>query len=201
VQSQAGILPLPMMTDASLFVDTVPGIGRDLGVAIANPAAIANSITLTLRDQSGTVAGTPLTVALRPQQQLAKFVSELLPATTGSAFRGSLELKSSTPFAVLGLRFSGSEFSTLPLTGTAAAGANTSIVLPQFAMSGGWATQFALVNNSSGEVKGRIDIFDNSGNSMSVTLNGSRQSTFSYTIPAGGTFLLAPRDQNGQSPF
>jgi len=201
VQSQAGILPLPMMTNASLFVDVVPAIGRDLGVAIANPAVIANSVTLTLRDQSGTVAGTPLTIVLKPQQQLAKFVSELLPGTTGSAFRGSLELQSSTPFAVLGLRFSGSEFSTLPVTGTAAAGTNTSIVLPQFAMSGGWATQFALVNNSSGQVNGRIDIFDNSGNPMSVTLNGAKQSTFSYTIPAGGTFLLAPRDQNGQSPF
>ena len=183
-----------------MFVDVVPAIGRDLGVAIANPAAIANSVTLTLRDQSGTVAGTPLTIALRPQQQLAKFVSELLPGTTGSAFRGSLELQSSTPFAVLGLRFSGSEFSTLPVTGTAA-GTNTSIVLPQFAMSGGWATQFALVHNGSGQVTGRIDIFDNSGNPMSVTLNGAKQSTFSYTIPAGGTFLLAPRDQNGQSPF
>ena len=201
MQAQAGILPLPMMTDASLFVDVVPAIGRDLGVAIANPAAIANSVTLTLRDQSGTVAGTPLTIVLKPQQQLAKFVSELLPGTTGSAFRGSLELQSSTPFAVLGLRFSGSEFSTLPVTGTAAPGTNTSIVLPQFAMSGGWATQFALVHNGSGQVTGRIDIFDNSGNPMSVTLNGAKQSTFSYTIPAGGTFLLAPRDQNGQSPF
>jgi hypothetical protein len=200
VQSQAGILPQPMMTDASLFVDVVPGIGRDLGVAIANPAAIANSVTLTLRDQSGAVAGVPLTIVLRPQQQLAKFVSELLPGTASTAFRGSLELQSSTPFAVLGLRFSGSEFSTLPVTGTAAGG-NTSIVLPQFAMSGGWATQFALVNNGSAEAKGHIDIFDNSGNPMPVTLNGAKQSTFSYTIPPGGTFLLAPRDQNGQSPF
>src|SRR5207237_7751008 len=103
VQTQSGILPMPMMTDASLMVDVVPGIGRNLGVAIAHPSSTTNSITLTLRDEAGSVAGTPVTITLQPQQQSAKFVTELLPGTTGAAFRGSLELQSSTPFAVLGL--------------------------------------------------------------------------------------------------
>ena len=75
------------------------------------------------------------------------------------------------------------------------------IVLPQFAMAGGWATQVALVNNGSAVARGRIDIFDTAGNPMSVTLNGVTQSSFPYTIAAGGMFLLAPRDLNGQSPF
>src|SRR5207302_1950419 len=88
VQSQAGVFPNPPMTDASLFVDVVPGIGRDLGVAIVNPSATSNSITLTMRDQTGAVAGVPATILLQAQQQLAKFVTELLPArTTGAAFR------------------------------------------------------------------------------------------------------------------
>jgi len=68
-------------------------------------------------------------------------------------------------------------------------------------MSGGWATQFALVNNSSSTATGRIDIFDQSGNPMPVTLNGVTRSPFSYTVPPGGVFTLAPRDANGQSPF
>ena len=54
-------------------------------------------------------------------------------------------------------------------------------------MSGGWATQFALINNSTVTARGRIDIFDQSGNPRPVTLNGVTQSTFLYAIPAGGS--------------
>ena len=214
VQSQGGILPMPMMTDASLFVDVVRGIGRDLGVALANPSSATSNVILTLRDQMGNLAGSPITLTLQPQQQSAKFVSEIFPSVTGVGFRGTLEIQSSVPFGVLGLRFSGTEFSTLPVTGTTvntgvpvrsmsngAAGGNTAIILPQFAMAGGWATQIALVNNSGAVAQGRIDIFDTSGNPMQVNLNGVTQSTFSYAITAGGVFMLAPRDANGQTPF
>jgi hypothetical protein len=202
VQSQAGVLPNPLMTDASLFVDVVPGIGRDLGVAIVNPSSTPNSITLIMRDQTGAVAGAPASILLQAQQQLAKFVTELLPATTtGAAFRGTLEFQSATPFAVLGLRFSGTDFSTLPVAGAAAAPSSAAVILPQFAMAGGWATQIALVNRSASTAQGTIDIFDSSGNPMAVTLNGVTQSTFVYSIPTGGVSMLAPQDVNGQSPF
>jgi hypothetical protein len=224
VQSQAGIFPVPMTNDASLFVEVIPGISRNLGVAIANPGSTTNPILLTLRDQSGAAAGTPVTVSLQPQQQLAKFVNELFSSgTIQTGFRGSLRLQSSTPFAVLGLRFSGSEFSTLPAAGTATVsgipprtlpassdpntpipgniGGISAVVIPQFAMSGGWATQIALVNNASTAITGRIDVLDTSGNPMAVQMNGNTRGTFTYSIPAGGTYVLAPRDANGQSPF
>jgi hypothetical protein len=202
VQAQAGVIPMPSMTDASLFVDVVPPIGRDLGVAIVNPSSGANSVTLTLRDQNGVIAGVPATILIQPQQQLAKFVTELLPpTTTGGAFRGTLELQSSTPFAVLGLRFTGIDFSTLPVTGTAASTSSAATVLPQFAMAGGWATQIALVNKSHDTAQGTIGILDNTGNPMTVTMNGVTQSTFLYSIPPGGVFMLTPLDANGQSPF
>jgi hypothetical protein len=80
-------------------------------------------------------------------------------------------------------------------------GAVQAIVLPQFAMGGGWATQLALVNNGASAASGRVDIYDTNGNAMAVTLNGLTQSSFAYAIPAGGTLVLAPRDSNGQSPF
>jgi hypothetical protein len=202
VQSQADILPIPAMTDASLLVEVIPGIGRNLGIAVANPAAAVNVVTLTLRDQTGATAGAPAAISLQPHQQLARYLSEVFSDAIGTGFRGSLELQSSTPFAVLGLRFSGIQFSTLPITGTAASGLNGGvIVIPQFVMSGGWATQIGLVNTIGALSSGRIDVFDTNGNPMQVKLNGSTQSTFTYSIPAGGIFLLAPRDANGQSPF
>jgi hypothetical protein len=213
-----------MTTDASLFVEVIPGIGRNLGVAVANPGSATNTITLTMRDAVGTLAGTPVTLSLQSQQQIAKFLNELLPSTVlGGGFRGSLEVQSSTPFAVLGLRFSGTDFSTLALLMNATTpgvpsrvltsgsiantpiagniGGNTAVVLPQFAMGGGWATQIAIVNDTAKNMSGRIDVFDASGNPMAVSLNGATQSTFSYSIPPNGVYVLAPRDANGQSPF
>ncbi len=215
VRAQAGVLPLPLLTDGSVFVEVVPGIGRDLGVAIANPSSSAATVSMLLRDETGNVYGTPVTITLQPQQQVAKFVEELFSGTTlSSGFRGTLRIQSATPLAMLGLRFSGAEFSTLQVNGSPSTGGipvrtltngtvggTNAILLPQFAMSGGWATQIALLNTSATTATGRVDIFDTNGNPMTVTLNGVTQSTFKYSISAGGAFLLAPRDINGQSPF
>jgi hypothetical protein len=224
VQAQAGMFPGPTATDASLFVEVIPGIGRNLGVAIVNASGSTTTVTLTLRDANGAVAGNPVFLSFQPYQQMARFVNELFPPDiVGTGFRGSLRLQSATPFAALGLRFSGGEFSTLPfaiattvsnpgsrtlvagptpsspLGGTV--GGPTALILPQFAMSGGWATNIALVNNSGTAITGRVDIFDAAGNPMAVDLNGGTQSTFPYSIFPNGTFVLAPRDANGQSPF
>jgi hypothetical protein len=202
VVAQAGVTPTNMMTDGSLYADVIPGIGRNLGVALANLNAGANSVTLTLRDANGNALANPVTISLNPQQQMARFVNELFPSTAlGSSFLGSLRVQSSFPLGVLGLRFNGAQFSTLPVAVNATTSNNSSFVLPQFAMGGGWATQVALVNNTGSPISGVVRVYDTSGNPLAVTLNGSTQTSFSYSIPAGGTFVLAPRDANGQSPF
>ena len=89
---------------------------------------------------------------------------------------------------------------TRMLTSGNIGGANA-ILLPQFVMGGGWATQVALVNTSGTAATGRIDVFDTNGQPKGVKLNGDTKSTFTYSIPAGGTFILAPRDENGQTPL
>jgi hypothetical protein len=224
VQSQAGIIPTMMATDASMFVEIIPSISRNIGVAIANPGGSVNAVTLTLRDESGIVLGSPAIVSVPANQQVAKFVSEVFGADViANGFRGSLRMQSATPFAVAGLRFSGAIFSTLPVAVTAAVpgvptmtltagttanspaagtvGGSTALIVPQFAIAGGWATQIALVNNTAATLVGRIDVFSTTGTPMPVDLNGETRSTFTYSIPVGGTFVLAPRDSNGQSPL
>jgi hypothetical protein len=223
-QSQAGVLPIPMTLDSSMYVGVVSGIGRNLGIAVSNPGSSASSLTLTLKDPTGNVQGNPVSITLQPGQQVSRFVNELYGSSAvGAGFTGSLRIQSASPFSLLGLLFSGAEFSTLPVasgstfagvpTRTLVAGsaANTplagtvgganAVIIPQFAMGGGWATQIALVNPTSTVATGRVDIFDASGNPLAVKLNGSTQSTFTYSIAAGGTLLIAPRDLNGQSPF
>ncbi len=202
VQSQAGIVPTPMTTDASMFVEIIPSISRSIGVAFANPSDKVNAITLTLRDEDGLVLGSPAIVSVPGHHQVAKFLNELFGGDTiGRGFRGSVRMESATAFAAIGLRFSGPVFSTLPVAISVAASASSTLIIPQFAMSGGWATQIALVNNSGATIMGRVDVFDNAGNPMPVKLNGETRSTFTYSIPVGGTLVLAPRDSNGQSPL
>jgi hypothetical protein len=223
VQSQAGLIPSPMTTDASLFIELIPSIRRNLAVAIANPAGTSNTVTLTIRDESGAEAGSPIPLTLQPGQLSTTFVNDLFEKQMLGPFRGSLHIQGASSFAVHGLRFSGTLFSTMPSGNTVSVsgipsrtlsegsiadapaagpvGGINALIVPQFSMGGGWATQLALVNSTTTTMTGRIDIFDSSGNPMIVRLNGGGKSTFRYSIAPGGTFVLAPRDVNGQSPF
>jgi hypothetical protein len=220
VQSKAGILATPLATSATAFVEFVGSINRNLGVAITNPNNAPNAITLTLKDASGSTVGSPVTLTMDPYKQVARFVSELFTGVTGASFIGSINLQSATPFAPLGLTFTGSTFSTIalgttpsaspvparsltagsatdtPRTGTV--GGAAAVVFPQFAYGG---TEVELGNSGSTTATGRVDFFDSNGNPVAVELNGSVKSTFTYSIPAGGTLIFAPRDSNGQSPL
>ena len=201
VQAQAGILPAALTTSSTLVINVVPSIGRNLGVAIANPGTSTNTVTITLQDVNGSVVSTN-TVQIPARQQVARFISELFgSAAVGTSFTGSLHLQSQTPFSVLGLRFSGIEFSTTPVIGGAVGGGSAQVVIPQFALGGGWTTEIALFNNGASAVSGELDIFDTNGNPMTVPLNNSSQSIFRYSIPPGGTLILSPRDANGQTPM
>lgn len=202
VQSQAAILPTSPVTETSVLLNIVPAIGRNLGIAIANTSGTAASIVIAAQDEDGTALGFPVTLAIADKQQLARFVTELLPSSTiGAGFRGSLRIRSSMPVSIVGLRFSGTEFSTAPLPSIGGSTVPANIVFPQFAMSGGWATTVGLANIYAFPVIGRVDFFDPAGNPLSVELNGTKGSSFPYNIPPGGSLTLAPRDSNGQSPF
>src|SRR5437870_3941155 len=189
----------------------------------ANVPGDVSSFT-TPRDENGFILGSPKNISVASRQQVAKFINELFGADViSNGFRGSLRMQSASPFAVMGLRFAGTVFSTLPIAVTAGisgvpsitlaagptanspaagiVGGTTAALIPEFAIAGGWATQVALVNNSNATLAGRIDIFDTSGRPMPVKMNGETRSTFTYSIPVGGTFVLSPRDLNGQSPL
>jgi hypothetical protein len=77
----------------------------------------------------------------------------------------------------------------------------SALIVPQFAIAGGGVTQPTVNNTTTKTLNRHIDLFDTMGNPMGVNLNGQTRSTFTYSIPVGGTFVLAPRDSNGQSPL
>jgi hypothetical protein len=203
---QAGVLPADLATVASLFVTTSWRLSKNLGVAIANPQSTDASVTFYLRDSSGTLVAMT-TVTVKAHYQSAQFVTQLfaghLPAK--GDFDGTLFVTSTVPVAMVGLRFRGENFSTIPVTvlsATAALpvisagiGGTGSLLLPQFADGGGWATEIVL-SNSGGPLTVRVDVFKQDGSPMTVTLNGVTASSFKGLVipPHGGLLILAPRN-------
>jgi len=204
VEAQAAILPDAPVTQTTLPLDVVPGIGRNVGVAVANSSGVPASIVIALRDDDGTPVGTPVSLTIQNAHQFAKFVTELFPASAfGAALRGTLAIQSTTPVSIVGLRFSGTEFSTIPVPPAVSTASPGTIVFPQFAMGGSWATTVVVMNPTDSTISGRINIFDPDGNPFFVRLNGVSSNTdpFTYSLPRHGSFTLARRDSNGQSPF
>jgi hypothetical protein len=189
LQSASTMAPVPLTTDASLFVDVAPGTGQNLGVAIVNPAEHESSVTMILRDANGSPAGSSAVVRLQPREQIARFVSEVFPDAGRPVFRGSLRLQASSPIGLVALRFSSTSFTIQPAANLAVAEPNA-IVFPQFVVGGGWTSEIALVNNTSRAISGRVDVFDQFGEPMRIPLKESSESTFRYSIPADGVVVF-----------
>ncbi len=203
---QAGVLPSDMVTDAMLFVTTSSRLSRNLGVAIANPQSSDAGVTFTLRGSDGKTVATK-TVTVKAMTQSAQFVTQLFAGQLPGPgdFDGTLRMVSNIPVAMMGLRFRGENFSTIPVTVLSAmsqvpvispsVGGPGAIMLPQFADGGGWSTEIVLSNTGSAVLVARVDIFNQDGSPLTVTLNGMTNSSFQgLTIPPGGVVILAPRN-------
>lgn len=72
-------------------------------------------------------------------------------------------------------------------------GANA-VLLPHFAIGGGWITELFIENRTATTVTGRVDVFDSSGAPLVVKFNGVTKSTFNYWIPGGESLPLSVRN-------
>jgi hypothetical protein len=218
--TQAGVLPSGLTTDAVLFVDTDGALQKNLGVAIVNPngGPGPENVTLTLRGSDGNLLpnANPLVVPVPSHQQVSKFVTELFAnqQSVPKSFTGTLTVTSTNPVSVIGLRFRGANFSTLPITNVVpnsgpitsyppGIGGTNSVLLPQFAAGGGWATEIVIVNNDTADITVRADLFKQDGTALSAALNGQppASSFTNIVVPHGGVYVLAPRDNNGKDDF
>ncbi len=211
--TQAGVLPSPMTTHAVLFVNTSGRLSRNLGIAIANPGTAPANITMTLLNDLGEVEGTS-TIEVEPGAQKARFVTELFTsqALVSKDLIGTLDLTSDQPIAIVGLRFRGINFSTLPVTNLSGpaevpvmgdgVGGSDAIILAHFAMGGGWATEIVIANTGGSAVTVRVDLFGQDGKPLDVGLNDTLKSSFTgITVPPLGVVTLAPRNSRGDSVF
>jgi hypothetical protein len=214
---QAGVLPSSMTTHAVLFVNASGRLSRNVGVAIANPGPNDAQIGMMLYDDQGALlagyesSNSPIVVPAGGQ--VAKYVTELFDSRpeVPKDFTGTLDLTSDVPFAVIGIRARGENFSTLPSTSLSGPievpsmgdiGGEGAIILAHFASGGGWATELVIANAGDSDITVRVDLFDQTGGPLEATLNGMTGSSFQgITVPGHGVVTLAPRDGKGDSDF
>jgi hypothetical protein len=213
--TQAGVVSSVMTTKGVLAVTANRGLSRDLGLAMVNPYNPNNgsaNVTLTLKDSQGNTIATK-SLTLTPLQHTSQFISQFFSDRSElQDFTGTVTFESSLPLAVVGLRFRGENFSTLPVIplgpvtsvpamANGAGGAGT-FILPQFAVGQGWATEVVVVNSSNESHFVQVDFWSETGQPLTVSVNGETASSFpNVSVPAGGIVVLSTRDNNGVSPF
>jgi len=211
VVSEAGVPASPPVRSARVFIEYRTGVAAGIGIldtytgiAMANPGTLPANLTFTLRDRQGQPLATGRGT-LPAGAHRAKFIHELrdiapdfnLPPNFPTAtLYGSLEITSDERVSVLGLRLTTNQRGETLLTSTAVADltlppTNAPVYFPQLADGGGYTTTVILTNPSAATQAGTISIFDDAGNALSVRpVGGDIGSSFSYSIPAAGTFVF-----------
>ena len=135
--TQAGVLPGNMTTETVLFATAGARLSRNLGLAIVNPGSTPTNVTMTLRRGSDGTTSSVKVITVGARQQASRFISELFSdvAEIPVDFDGSLAITSTTPVAVVALRFRGTVFSTIPI-----ASPNALTPVPQVAPGVGGVT-------------------------------------------------------------
>lgn len=161
-------------------------------VALVNPSSVTASITITAKDFAGATLGTAV-ISLPPRNHTATVLSDLPGlAALKSRFGSAQFTAQSGAVAVLGLRFRGLAFTSIPAGSTVSAGGT---ILPQFVFGGGWTTSLYFTNSSPAPVTFPVGFFSSSGVPLPVPSLGG--SSVLVAIPAGGTAMLeAPNAGN-----
>ena len=209
--SEAGVPASAPTNHAVVFVEYRTGLSAgagvidvNTGIALAYTGATAATITFTLRDTNGQVVATG-NASLSGGAHVAKFLHELkdiapnfiLPATFASSIRfGSLEIASSHAIAITALRLTTNQrgqtlLSTTPIVDMAAPAPMSPPYLPQLADGGGYSTTMILLNPSQVPISGSFSVLNDDGGPLTIAgAEGVAGSTFSYSIPARGTFVF-----------
>jgi hypothetical protein len=214
--TQAGVEAVRLSKSGIIPISANTTLNRDLGVAIVNVNNTDAVVTFTLRGLDGSEVSA-LDVTIPALSHRAFYASQLFaddPAATHALldFLGTLTYQSNLPVAVVGLRFQGANFSTVPAvissettfdvpTIAPGVGGPGAVVLPQFAAGRGWNTQIAIANSGIAQPQlFRVDLFDQNGSPLVIDLNGETGSTFSnLEAPVNGAVFLTT--SAGGSPF
>jgi hypothetical protein len=211
--SEVGVPASPPTSSARFFVDyrteSTPA-GSDTNVDIDTGFAAVNcgngpaSVSFILRDPEGQVISRG-TGSLDKDAHMAAYFNQLPeiapgfsidPSFPSSTHFGTLELSSDQPISLLALRLTTNQRGEMLMTSTPVADLARSsttgpIYFPQLADGAGYSTVIGLLNTSGAIETGTLHLFADDGSPLPVRqLNGSSASTFAYSIPPGGVYVL-----------
>ena len=177
VLSEATVFSSPATTVAQLVADHRGG--SQLGIAIANPGTSAKNLLIVANDTSGTEVGRG-TATVNARSQRAAFLSSFV--TVPSNFLGTVRISesgtSTGEFYAIGLKFTGTAFTTIPVTSR-----TTSSTGGGGTTGGGSVTISGTVRDGTNGNPLSGATVRISGTSTSTTTNSSGQ----YTLLATGS--------------
>ena len=188
---EAGVAAVEPISSGRIFVDQQGGSLTAL--ALVNPSPQTVTVTLILRDASGTEVDRK-DEEFTPGQHRSLFVDQLFPSSQN--FTGSLTFQTQQAeekVAAVTLRqntnLQGEAiFATLPVVNLTATASSEAIVFPQVGAGVGLSTQLVLINSSQETISGQIQLFDSQGAALELELDGTAGSSFPYQIQPDGTF-------------
>jgi hypothetical protein len=160
------------------------------GISFANSGDQDAVISFYFTDAAGTDFGRgSFTLAAHSQ------ISALLdkpPFNGPSSAEGTFTFSSSVPVGAVTVQglinprgeFLYTTFPFAPVNGSS----SDPVIIPDFADGGGWTTQVILINPSDSPITGTVEFYSQGTNSQngqlkSVTINGTSDSTFNYSMP------------------
>src|SRR3989441_3029242 len=137
------------------------------GLAIANASGAAANATLELFDLNGTTTGLTTKLTIPVGGKVAKFADEMF-ASLAASFRGILRITSDNPVSVIGLRARINErkdflMTTIPVNQEVSEGSSAEVMFPHLIDSGGYTTQFIVINTVSGQTSSGNILFRTNG--------------------------------------
>jgi len=101
VESQAAVFSSNPTTNSSLQV-VRPGVGSDMGVAIANLNFVPANVNLKIHNMAGEVVAS-VSLVVQPKDQVSKFLTELAPELKTTWTGGLITVTSDQEVSTLGL--------------------------------------------------------------------------------------------------
>jgi hypothetical protein len=172
-------------------------------LSVVNLGSATASVSYTLRALNGNIIATGQGTIAKGNH-FACFINQLQQVAGGSfglpyGFErntqfGTLDMAGNQPLSVVALRMTKNQkgdvlYTTTPVADMTQALTGTPIYFPQFADGGGYTTSLVLLNTSSQIETGSLQILDGNGVPLLVNqFGGTPNSTFQYSIPAGGAY-------------
>ncbi|GIU77538.1 MAG: hypothetical protein KatS3mg005_0776 [Bryobacteraceae bacterium] len=159
-------------------------------IAVVNPSTQAASVRIVAYGSDNSLLGSA-DVNLGPRSKTVAVLRALsgLGGVNGRYGRVQVETSSSA-VSVLGLRFSGEAFTSIPVFHSYEA-VTTRFVLPQLVYGGGWTTEVYFVNTTSQPVQFPVSFFSDLGGPLMVPFRGMSQSQMQVlSLAPGATVRL-----------